>query len=113
MNRYAVTVQPTEAFLEWANGLPNATREMTLEDIRIEAHVYLIPEPRGDDDGEKLLRRRFAAIFEHELWGWCTYPEWWPQKRTYHEFRKWFAVDRHSMVLELGNGDIDVGCFRR
>ena len=42
---------------------------MTLENLRIEAHVYLIPERLHDDNWEKQLRTYFAVIFEHELWG--------------------------------------------
>ena len=108
LNRWAITVQPTEVFLEWANSLPDTTSEMTLADMRIEAHIYLIPERLHDDDWEKQLRKHFAVIFEHELWGWCTDPEFWPEKRTYGEFRKWFEVEFHSMVLELGDGDVEV-----
>ena len=81
---------------------------MTLEDLRKEAHIYLIPERLQDDDWEKQLKKHFAAIFEHELWGWCEDPELWPVKRTYSAFRKWFEVEFHSMVLELGDGDVEV-----
>ena len=62
----------------------------------------------GDADWEKLLKENFAVIFEHELWGWCTDPEFWPEKRTYSTFKKWFEIQVASMVLELGNGGIEV-----
>ena len=51
-------------------------------------------------------KKHFAVIFEHELAGWCTDPAFWPEKRTYREFKKWFEVEFHSLVLELGDGGI-------
>ena len=54
------------------------------------------------------IKKHFTVIFEHELWGWCTDPEQWPTDRTYSAFRKWFEVEFHSMILELGDGDVEV-----
>ena len=40
--------------------------------------------------------------------GGVAEPKLWPEERTYREFKKWFDVEFQSMVLELGDGGIEV-----
>jgi hypothetical protein len=47
-------------------------------------------------------------IFENELSGWNMDKRTWPKKRGFKSFLKWFEVERHSMVFDLGDGVIEV-----
>ena len=44
INRYAVTLLPTKAFLDWAGACPGGNARMSLGEIQREPTVYLIPE---------------------------------------------------------------------
>jgi hypothetical protein len=108
LNRHAVVVRPTALFLNWARENPDPLPKLTLDDVRREPTVYLVPEGRNNDDVERFVKQHFSMIFEHELWAWCTEPSLWPENRTYGEFKKWFDVDIHSMVMDLGRDEIEV-----
>lgn len=90
VNRCAVAVQATEEYIEWARRSPEETTEGELEYLRKEAMVYLITETEYDI--EKWLKRNYAAIFENELWGWCTDRELWPEDRSLEAFKRYFSV---------------------
>ena len=104
VNRYAVVLAPTEAYLEWARECPERDPELTLELLREDGTVYLIPETNAEPDN--WLRRNYAAMFEHELDAWYTDDAFWPEDRSFKTFQKFFEVRFCSMVFDMGNGRI-------
>jgi hypothetical protein len=110
VNRGALILRYKEPAVRWINeadptpsGPPS-----TLETVNEERTVYLISDRAGDDSGtlERWLRRRYAELFEMELYGWYTDPELWPKQRTYRMFREWFEPELHTVLIDLGPGDI-------
>ncbi len=104
VNRYAIVVLPTQAYLDWANTCPGQKPPVTLEALRREATVYLIPAT--GDDLEKSLRRHFKSIFTEELAAWYRDENHWPENLSFRTFRKFFDVHVASMVFDLAKGPI-------
>jgi len=100
INRYAVILQPTEAYLEWTKTCPDADQDMTLGRLQREATVYLIPQT--DDDLKKALRRNFKPMLIEELFAWYRDENYWPKDLSFRTFRKFFQVRLASMVFDLG-----------
>ncbi len=103
INRGVIILRPAQPFLDWAASLgcddvlPNMDGEQT---------VYLIPEWGDDREKERVLQRVFAVLFEQELFSWHTDESAWPKVRGLREFKGWFHVEMHSLVVDLVDGEI-------
>ena len=99
VNRYALVVEPTEAYKDWARSCPGDASEDVLSTLDDEGGtVYLIPE--HDEDYEAWLQSNYLDIFEHELCAWYTDEAFWPEDRSFKTFQALFKVRFHSMVLD-------------
>ena len=98
LNRAVLVVRPKQPFLDWAAQLDDSG---LVPNVEGEQTVYLIPQFDDDDEGQKVLHRVFAEVFERELFGWHTDEAAWPRKRNLTLFRKWFTVELHSVVEDL------------
>jgi len=105
VNRYAVTLLPTEDYLRWTMECPDADPHTTLEDLRDDPTVYLVPEIEGDMD--RYLRRNYKRMLADELYAWCTDENYWPKDLSYRTFCKLFHVQLSSIVYDLASGPID------
>jgi hypothetical protein len=93
---------PTEACLDWINSYD--TSKMTLEEIQREPTVFLVPESRGEPEGQ--VRRHDKAMFKEELNSWYTDPGMWPKDLSFKTFKKFFTIQVSSMVFDMGKGVI-------
>jgi len=105
VNRNAVVLEMTDAYLAWAKSCPEGDVGLTLDELREEGTVYLIPEQ--DAKLETWLRRNYAAMFENELAAWCTDESFWPKDRSFKTFKKFFKVSFCSIVLDIGREAIE------
>lgn len=105
VNRSAVVFLPTEAYLRWAKSCPDPDPDLTLDELREEGTVFLIPEQDGDP--ERWLRRNFKDIFAYELNAWYTDENYWPEKLTYKLFTEFFDVQFCFIVLDMGRDNIE------
>ena len=55
-----------------------------------------------DDQREEVLEEYFLDIFGRELEGWVVDDALWLQNRDLKTINRWFDVEFHSMVLDLG-----------
>jgi len=104
INRSALVLEPVEGFLEWARSGPEGDSGLAVDELRDDSTAYLIPEL--DTEPEKWLKRHYAAMFEHELWSWCTDETLWPEDRSYRAFKRFFRVRFCSVVVDMGRGRI-------
>ena len=110
INRYALVVEPTEAYAEWARTCPGSASEEVLSELDEEGGtVYLIPEE--EEDFQVCLQRNYRAMFEHELWSWCTDEAFWPKDRSFNTFKVFFKVRFHSMLLDMGKTPIEIDSY--
>jgi len=101
INRCAVLVQPAQPFLEWLRRVDPTSAELTLEDLRREPTIYLLPEWETEQEALQHLARVCSDIFEEQLNGWFRVPSVWPQERNLNAFLRWFDCSFHSMVVDL------------
>ncbi len=97
VNRSVLLVRPRAPYLEWAA----ANGDGVDYPVDHERTAYLLPVYGDATEGEAVLRRHCAAIFEAELEAWCTDESTWPRRQTYAEFLRWFEVEQHSIVVDL------------
>jgi hypothetical protein len=104
INRCAIVLEPTRAYLEWAKASPEGDHELTFEDIGKEGTVYLMPVVDAEPDA--WLNRNYEAMFKHELDAWCRDDALWPRDRSFDAFKKFFEVRFCSIVLDMGQDEI-------
>lgn len=106
LNRLAVVVRPKAPYVQWANSLNDGGPLLDPELADEEATAFLLPEGDDDREYEALLRSYSGPIFEHELSSWMTDQSTWPPDRSYAQFREWFDVEFHSIIVDLAGGPL-------
>lgn len=103
INRTVVLLAPKQPFLDWLNIVEPDEEPLTLEDLREDNEVFLIPQYNDDSDSEKWIEARWSFLFEHMLMGWVDEEILWPQDRTLEMFREWFDIEIHTMAWDLSD----------
>ena len=110
VNRTAVIFRYREPMVRWINETdPSDTDpQITSEDLNREQTVYLISDEDGDGEPavQNWVAANFEAVFEKELGGWYTEPDFWPKERTLALFREWFQVEYHTVIVDTVGGAI-------
>lgn len=110
VNRAALILRYKEPAVRWINDAdpnPRGT-PLILEQVNEERTVYLITDEAGQDPRsfERWLKRNYQELFERELYDWYTDPALWPKQPSYEVFRQWFDVELHTVLIDLGTGDL-------
>ena len=94
IDRKAIVLKPTQAFIDWHTNLD-------LDDLEFakEARTYLINE--DIDDVEEWLRKKYDKLFMFELNSFHENKKEWPQKRNYKMFRLWYDIDISHLVYDF------------
>ncbi|MCW5588043.1 MAG: hypothetical protein KIT27_00115 [Legionellales bacterium] len=100
LNRIAFVIKPTELMYEWIQTLPQDNSEITLEDIREDGTVLLLPDYEYDEVWD-YFESMAITIFENELASWTPNEDLWPSDRSLEMFREWFELEQHSLVIDL------------
>jgi hypothetical protein len=101
LNRSALVVKPQTPFLEWLHGSDPTSHELKLEDLILEPTVYLIPECESWEEIKEVLQELSEEIFVDQLDGWYRDESTWPKDRSFEVFRRWFAMEHHSTLMDL------------
>ena len=104
INRSALLVQPAQPFLNWLHGVDPASAHLTLDDLRLEPTIYLLPEWETEEEALQHLAEVSGEIFEEQLNGWHRVPSVWPATRDLKAFLLWFDCSFHSMVVDVCDG---------
>jgi len=107
INRGLIVVRARQPYVDWANNCDDAPKKTTLVGIRDDSNAYLVPCWEDDIEFELILRKVCRFIFENELSEWNTDQRTWLKQRGFKSFLKWFELERHSMVFDLGDGVIE------
>ena len=107
INRSAIVVKPAQPFLNWLHRVDPTSAHLTLDNLRLEPTVYLLPECESKEQAIELLREVCAEIFEEQLNGWYRVPSAWPAERDLNAFLRWFEWSLHSMVVDLADDPIE------
>ena len=101
INRTAIVVMPAQSFLDWLQRADPTSGELSLEDLRREPTVYLLPECENEEEAREGLEEVCGRIFEEQLDGWYRVPGLWPNRRDLDALDRWFEWSSHSMVVDL------------
>jgi len=107
INRSAIVVKPAQPFLNWLHRVDPTSAHLTLDNLRLEPTVYLLPECESKEEAIEYLREVCTEIFEEQLNGWYRAPSAWPTERDLNAFVRWFEWCFHSMVVDLGDDPIE------
>ena len=107
INRTAVVIKPKEPFVDWINSMPDDSSSYTLEQIDEDNLTFLIPQYDDPGNTKKYIKKNYEMIFKYELWGLVTDKDFWPKKRNWKMFIKWFDIEINSEVFDLVNRDIE------
>jgi len=106
INRSVAVIKPKQPFLDWLNALPDNEESFTSADLQTDCTVLLLPEFGNDLQAHKFIKKIFKYIFEKELDAYCIDPDYWPRKRGYKTFLKWFDIELHSEVFDIEDKEI-------
>jgi hypothetical protein len=101
INRSAVVVKPAQPFLEWLHRVDSTSAHLTLEDLRLDPTIYLLPKSDNEEETLKCLRKVSGQIFKEQLNGWYRVPSVWPTERGLEELQRWFECGFHSIIIDL------------
>ena len=109
INRTAVSVVGAEPYLMWARSRDADFNrgKLTVARTRAYGSVYLLPEGIEEEDLVEWIEDNFAALFESQLSAWTEDESAWPKPRDLKMFREWFRVDLHSVVVDVGEDDVE------
>ena len=107
INRSAIVVKPAQPFLDWLHQVDPTSAQLTLDDLRLEPTIYLLPECEGKEAVIECLRAVCTEIFEEQLDGWYRVPSTWPAERDLNAFLLWFEWTPHTMIIDLGDDPIE------
>lgn len=99
INRCAITVEPLQAFIEWAQQLQP---DQALPPGAFEPGFYLLPTYESREEAIGLLEQSYEEIFCAELEAWSTDPATWPSLCTLALFQEWFAFRFFDLVGDQG-----------
>lgn len=103
LNRSALSVKPTQAFVDWVNSLEPTVGEddLTLDDVDRESTVYLIPEMDTPEALAAYVRERHLDILENELRAWEEDTRQWPDSLDWALFERFVVVEHSYLALDL------------
>ncbi len=107
INRSALIVTPAKPFLDWLHRVDSTSAEVSLEDLRREATIYLVPEYDSEEEARRFLENYCGEIFEEQLDGWFRVTSAWPVNRSFATFVRWFEYSFHSVIVDLCDGPLE------
>lgn len=103
LNRSALSVKPTQAFVDWINSLEPMVGDddLTLDDVDRENTVYLIPEMDTPEALHAFVRERYMEILESELRAWEEDERQWPETLDWALFQRFVQVEHSYLAIDL------------
>lgn len=100
VDRTVALVRPKQPMLDWLLAQPDNDVDITLDMLRTDCTVLLVPEGEEPEDAISYIDEIFGQVFEMELTSWYDETERWPANRTLKLFWEWFDVEVHSLVID-------------
>jgi hypothetical protein len=109
LNRYVVTVRPAQPMIDWVRQVDIDTdrRPVDEDTIRNTTNAYLVPDLDPPERAKNYFMERANEIFEEQLWGWFTEPDFWPENRDLLTFLEWFDLELHEMTFDLAGTPLE------
>lgn len=100
VDRMVALVRPRQPMLDWLMQQPDNDVELTLDQLRADCTVLLVPEADEPEDTIAYIDEIYQSVFEMELTSWYEDASLWPKDRSLRAFWEWFDVEVHSLVVD-------------
>ena len=107
VDRAVAVIKPKEPFLAWLNAVPENDTELTLDNLRADCTVILIPEFNEPDAGVAYIDDIYEQLFAMGLSTWYDDESVWPTDRSLKAFWEWFDVEIHATVIDSQEGELE------
>jgi hypothetical protein len=109
VNRTAISITGAEPYAEWARQHVADSDKGVLTVARAKPYgsAFLLPEFELEEDVQEWIEENASWLFEFQLSAWTDDQASWPATRDLETFRSWFRVDIHSVVVDMGDDDIE------
>jgi hypothetical protein len=101
INRTAIVGMPGQAFLDWLLRADPTSGGLSLEDLRREPAICLLPECENEEEAGECPGEVCGQIFEEQLGDWYRVPSSRANRRDLDAFDGWFEWRFHSVVFDL------------
>ncbi|MCK2185356.1 hypothetical protein [Halomonas getboli] len=103
LNRSALSIRPTQHFVDWVNALEPTLGDddLSLGDVERESTVYLIPEMDTPEALEAFVRERYLEILETELRAWEEDERQWPETLDWALFQRFLRFEYSYLAVDL------------
>lgn len=108
VDRTAVVLKPTARFLEWLKSTDENMPDLTIEQLRANCSVFLVPQFDEPEAVVSYFDERYRQIFEAELAGWDIDKDKWPQDMGLKAFWEFFDIEIHDMVLDMEEAELNI-----
>jgi len=106
IKRVAAVIKPTQAMLDYLKLQPGINPDLTLESVQRDCTVLLLPAFESPMQAATFLKDTYKGLFEGELTSWGLEPSNWPPDADYDLFNRWFVVELHSVIFDIGDLEI-------
>src|SRR5918996_69771 len=120
INRTAVTILGAQPYTDWTrtrdadfpsarptSGSAREAPSMLVAPTKAYGSAYLLPEFESEADLLEWVEDNYSWLFEFQLSAWTEDESAWPKNRDLKTFREWFRIDVHSVVVDVGDNDIE------
>jgi hypothetical protein len=109
VNRTAVTIIGAKPYLDWMRDTDADFNKGAITVPRAKAYgsAFLLPEFELEEDLREWVEDNVTWLFEFQLAAWTEVESAWPATRDLRTFKDWFRVDIHSVVVDVGDDDIE------
>ena len=109
VNRTAVTITGADPYLEWTrqHDADSDKGMLTVSRAKPYGSAFLLPEFELEEDVQEWIEENASWLFEFQLSAWTDDEASWPATRDLQTFRHWFRVDIHSIVVDMGDDEIE------
>src|SRR5262245_2898886 len=99
IDRMMAIVKPTMKFVDWINQHKTDDETITVEMVWEDCTALLIPEFESLAEAEQFIENIYPFIVENEIFDWNVDENVVPEITSYQEFKQWFEIKFHSLVL--------------
>ena len=109
VNRTAITITGAQPYIDWTRQHDADTDKGMLTVARAKPYgsAFLLPEFELEEDVQEWVEENASWLFDFQLSAWTDDEASWPATRDLQTFRQWFRVDIHSVVVDMGEDEIE------
>lgn len=109
INRTAVTITAAQPYIDWTREHHTGADTGIVSVARAKPYgsAFLLPELELEEDVQEWVEENASWLFEFQLSAWTEDESTWPATRDLATFRHWFRVDIHSIVVDVGDDEIE------